>query len=120
MIKDRIMEVLKKKGVPIEKTFSDLGVTSSNFRSNAAKTPVSSDFIANLFAMFPDINLEWLITGEGLMFKTNMVPLDCYTEVVRENERLRNGIISKKKSVNKETPSKTHCKRNNKSIIKTT
>ncbi|MBR4177064.1 MAG: hypothetical protein IKQ53_06665 [Bacteroidales bacterium] len=93
MIKDRIMQVLEAKRLPKEKTFQALGVTSANFRSKAKETPVNSDVIQNLYAMIPDVNLEWLISGEGDMFKqpirTDMVSLDRYTRVVRENERLR-------------------------------
>ena len=94
MIKDRIVQVLEVKRVPKEKTIKELGVTSANFRGRAKETPINSDIIANIFAMFPDVNLEWLITGEGAMFKqptpTDMVvSLDKYTRIVRENERLR-------------------------------
>ena len=93
MIKDRIMYLMEVKRVPKEKTFKELGVTSANFRSHAKETPVNSDVIEKLFAIFPDTNLEWLITGEGEMFKKSipkdMVSLDRYTRVVRENERLR-------------------------------
>ena len=93
MIKDRILQLIERKRVPKGKTFAELGVTSANFRGRAKQTPLNSDIIANLFAMFPDLNLEWLITGEGTMLKgdsfPNMVTLDRYTELVRENERLR-------------------------------
>lgn len=87
------MQLIEVKRVPKGRTFAELGVTSANFRGKAKSTPVNSDVIVNLFAMFPDVNLEWLITGEGQMFKqptpTDMVSLDKYTEIVRENERLR-------------------------------
>ena len=93
MIKDRILQLIERKRVPKGKTFAELGVTSANFRGRAKQTPLNSDIIANLFAMFPDLNLEWLITGEGPMLKDdarpNMVTLDRYTDLVRENERLR-------------------------------
>lgn len=93
MIKDRILQLIERKRVPKGRTFAELGVTSANFRGRAKQTPLNSDIIANLFAMFPDLNLEWLITGEGPMLKDdtlpNMVTLDRYTDLVRENERLR-------------------------------
>jgi hypothetical protein len=87
------MQVVLYHNKPVERTFKELGVTSANFRGRAKTTPVNSDVIANLYAMFPDINLEWLFTGEGQMLKTdteqNTLLLDRYTELVRENERLR-------------------------------
>lgn len=93
MIKDRITQVLEVKRAPKEKTFRELGITSANFRGRAKNTPVNSDVIQKLYAMFPDINLHWLFTGEGQMFcqpePTDTVSLERYTDIVRENERLR-------------------------------
>lgn len=93
MIKDRIIHLLEVKRAKTEATFKALGTTSANFRGKAKDTPVNSDILERLFEMFPDLNLEWLITGEGQMFKqptpSDMVSLDRYTELVRENERMR-------------------------------
>lgn len=93
MIKDRILQLIERKRVPKGRTFAELGVTSANFRGRAKQTPLNSECIARLFALFPDLNLEWLITGNGPMLKDdtrpNMVTLDRYTDLVRENERLR-------------------------------
>jgi hypothetical protein len=93
MIKDRIRQVLEVKRAPKEKTYKTLGVTSANFRSKARETPVNSDVIGKLFALFPDINLQWLFTGTGSMFSepspTVSELLDRNEQLVRENERLR-------------------------------
>lgn len=93
MIKDRIIHLLEVKRAKTEETFKALGTTSANFRGRAKETPVNSDIVERLFEMFPDLNLEWLITGEGQMFKqptqSDVVSLDRYTELVRENERMR-------------------------------
>jgi hypothetical protein len=104
MIKDRIRKIIEIKRVPKEKTYKELGVTSANFRGLAKATPVNSDVIERFFKMFPDVNLEWLITGNGPKLKTDVLPntvtLDRYTEVVRENEQLRlqvKALTAKKK-----------------------
>lgn len=87
------MYLLEVKRAKEEKTFEELGVTWANFRGKAKKTPIGSDIIENVYRKFPDVNLEWLIVGEGQMFKqaapVDMVSLERYTEMVRENERLR-------------------------------
>lgn len=96
MIKKRIIELIEYKKVKKEKFFSDMGVTSANFRGKASETPVNSDIIANIFAIFPDVNLEWLITGKGEMLKMNTlkepedkVSLKKYEEKVEECVRLK-------------------------------
>lgn len=87
------MQIIEVKRAPKERTFKEIGVTSANFRSKAKETPVNSNVIANLYALFPDVSLEWLIAEEGQMFKqpapTDMVSINRYTRIVRENERLR-------------------------------
>jgi len=94
MIKERIVQLIETKRVPKEKFFSELGVTSANFRGNARLTPVNSDIIAKIFAVFPDVNLEWLITGEGQMLKQkndpqDMVSLKTYEAKVEDCVRLK-------------------------------
>lgn len=76
MIKERIVQLIEAKRVPKEKFFSDMGVTSANFRGKARSTPVNSDVIANIFAVFPDVNLEWLIAGKGQMLKQKPEPVE--------------------------------------------
>lgn len=59
------MYIPKIKGVTRESFFSDLGVSYGNFKGKSKKTSVSSDVIAKISTMYPDINLNWLLTGEG-------------------------------------------------------
>ncbi|MGL4364846.1 MAG: hypothetical protein ACRCSB_06550 [Bacteroidales bacterium] len=44
-------------------------MTSANFRGNPLKTPLNSTAIENIFTLFPDVSLEWLITGKGSMLR---------------------------------------------------
>ncbi|MCO5258878.1 MAG: hypothetical protein M9916_01925 [Crocinitomicaceae bacterium] len=68
-IKSRVIQFLENKGVNKEKFFQKIGVTSANFRGNAQKTPLNSNAIENIFTEFPEINLEWLLTGRGEMLR---------------------------------------------------
>lgn len=63
------MQLLELKRIPKERFFAEIGISSSNFRGTASKTPLNSDAIANTFTKIPDVNLEWLITGKGEMLK---------------------------------------------------
>lgn len=104
-----MLEVKREKK---ENTFAEMGVTDANFRGNAKETPISSDVIERIYKKFPDVNLEWVITGEGQMFKqptpSDMVSLDRYTELVRENERMRI-IIGDLRNLNEDNNSSPEC-----------
>ena len=100
-IKERVMQLLEVKGVAKENFFAEIGITSANFRGAAKLTPLNSTAIANIFTIIPDVNLEWLITGKGDMFKAkqNTASNPAFLEIlkekdariekyIRENERL--------------------------------
>lgn len=68
-IKERIVQYLDFKGLVKEHFFSSIGVTSANFRGKAQETPLNSTAIENIITKYPDINLNWLITGKGEMLQ---------------------------------------------------
>lgn len=71
MIKERILQFIELKGVTKERFYENIGMTSANFRGKAKETPINSTAIENILSEFPDLNLEWLITGKGEMTKSN-------------------------------------------------
>lgn len=72
MIKERVIQVLEYKGIAKEKFYVKVGATSANFRGNAKKTPLNSTTIENILSELPDINIEWLLTGNGSMLKNDI------------------------------------------------
>lgn len=83
-IKSRIIQFAKYEGVALEDFFNKIGVSYSSFKGSSKKTGLNSDTIDVLVTMFPKINLDWLITGEGEMLKSttkvsvvnkNLIPL---------------------------------------------
>lgn len=53
----------------------DLSIGASNgytLRMNKNKASVGSDVIENIIRAYPDLNVEWLLTGEGKMLKSEM------------------------------------------------
>ena len=72
MIKERIIQMLEFKGIAKENFYKKIGVTSANFRGNAKKTPLNSTAIENILSEVSDLNLEWLITGNGSMLKSEV------------------------------------------------
>lgn len=71
-IKERILYVLECKGIVKDKFFAKIGMTYGNFTGSAKKTPLNSTSISNILLELPDINLYWLITGEGETFKNKI------------------------------------------------
>lgn len=67
MIKQRVIQLIDYKGVKKEAFFKKINISSANFRGKAKETPLNSTAIENIFTVFPDINLEWLLTGKGAM-----------------------------------------------------
>jgi hypothetical protein len=70
-IKERVVLLAEHKGVIKEDFFKKVGVTSANFRGKAKNTPLNSSAIENIFSIFPDISLEWLLTGAGKMYQND-------------------------------------------------
>ena len=68
-IKERVVQLVELKQVSKENFFSKIGSTSANFRGKPQKTPLNSDTIVNILSEFPDVNVNWLLTGEGEMIK---------------------------------------------------
>jgi phage repressor protein C with HTH and peptisase S24 domain len=68
-IKERILYITDFKGISKEKFFDDLGVTYGNFKGKAKEKALSSDVLAKIVTSNPDINPEWLLTGNGNMLK---------------------------------------------------
>lgn len=66
-IKSRLAIFLENQGIAKEKFYTEIGMTSANFRGDAKKSPLNSDAIENILSKLPQINPSWLITGEGKM-----------------------------------------------------
>jgi phage repressor protein C with HTH and peptisase S24 domain len=66
-IKERILQIPENKGVSKEKFFESIGMSYGNFKGKSKETPINSNAIADILTIYPDINPNWLIKGEGKM-----------------------------------------------------
>ncbi len=66
-IKDRIIYFIEYKEIKKGHFFESIGITSANFRGIAKKTPLNSTAIEKIITLYPELNVRWLITGEGSM-----------------------------------------------------
>lgn len=68
-IKERILQIPDNKGISKEKFFDKLGLSYANFKGKSKKSAIGAGALVEISYQFPDINLEWLITGKGNMIK---------------------------------------------------
>lgn len=99
LIKERILQVAEYKGISKEKFIEGLGQSYNNYKGRSKNTSVSSEIIAEISTKYPDINLIWLLKGEGDMIITENE--DEETENVYLKEKIilleENRLISKEK-----------------------
>lgn len=72
--KERIIELLESHGKTISTFFPSIGLSYSNFKGPQLKSSPSADILVKIKAAFPNVNIDWLLTGEGEMLKGDVVP----------------------------------------------
>jgi hypothetical protein len=107
MTKRRILQFIEYKGIGITNFFKKTGIKRGFLDTDKLDSSVSDMFLAKIIAVFPELNIEWLLTGEGEMLReegivqqalnnvsstitqnqTINVPKD-YEELKKENKRL--------------------------------
>ena len=70
-IKQRILLYLQKKGVSEYSFYKKSSITRGILQQNNG---ISEENIARFLAYAPDVNLEWLLTGEGEMLRQTSKP----------------------------------------------
>lgn len=99
MIKKRIIQLLEFKGIAKENFYKEIGMTSANFRGKASETPINSNAIVNILSIIPDLNIYWLLTGDGDMLlkkESNLILDNIYKELAES--RLQT-ICSKEETI---------------------
>lgn len=93
--KERILQLASDNGLMKTSLLKKCGLRRGFLDTDKMDGAVTDKQLAAILAAFPQVNLEWLITGDGQMYKpttvlpTDTVSLDRYEQIVRDNERLR-------------------------------
>ena len=69
-IKQRILYFADTLGISKREFYTKIGVSRGTLESN---TGITEDILAKFIAIFPEIDLYWLILGEGSMYRTPAV-----------------------------------------------
>lgn len=70
--KERIIELLKDQEIDVSTFFPSIGLSYSNFKGKQLKSSPGADILEKIIAAIPDINIEWVITGNGDKLKTSI------------------------------------------------
>lgn len=96
-IKQRILLFLSDRGVTPYEFYKNTGVTRGILTQNNG---ISEDNISRFLAYFPEVNIEWLMTGKGEMLKTKHTP----EALIPENEPIPSNKDNKNETIKQESP----------------
>ena len=72
-MKDRLLKILKQYNLTSTRFADELGVQRSGISHIlSGRNQPSYDFIVKLMKQYPEINPDWLIMGNGTMFRTTV------------------------------------------------
>jgi hypothetical protein len=109
-IKERIKQVADNHNISYKNLFDIIQMSDSGFKGEHIKKPIKSDALVYLVTEFPDVDLNWVLTGKEKkiakkeekeeVLQTNEPPsnyggsyLEKYIELLEENRELKNEII---------------------------
>lgn len=75
-IKERILQIGDYYDVGRKNICEKIGMTYGNFTGKAKDTPINSIAIQNIISIYPQISIDWLLTGQGTMLResNNIIP----------------------------------------------
>lgn len=90
-IKNRIIQFIEVQKINKTEFFKKIDVSPSNFRSSSLKSEINASIVAKISAHYPNLNINWLITGNGSMFlnkKEDNEYKDKYFQCLEEQNKL--------------------------------
>lgn len=74
--KERIIKYLENKGIKLSEFYISTGLKRGLLDKDKLDQSISDKFITIIIGNYPDINLQWLVTGEPPMLKSEMAPVN--------------------------------------------
>lgn len=68
-IKKNILLFIENQGFKKEDFFNKVGISYSNFKGKSLNSEIAADKLVTILTIFPQLNSEWLLTGNGEMLK---------------------------------------------------
>ena len=87
--KERIVQFIDYKGIKKADFFAKTGIKRGFLDGDKLDSTVNDIFIAKIIASYPELNIEWLLTGKGEPIKQESNP-GYYTAVSGNDNRFGN------------------------------
>lgn len=100
-ITDRVLKIIENKNLSIRSFEVKIGTSNGQIsKCIARKSAIKSDVLAKILEFCPEIDANWLVTGEGEMYKNNnnvgsgrmreedMVSRELYDMAVSQKDKL--------------------------------
>jgi len=70
---ERLFYFIRCKNISVNKFSKEIGVSNAYFsKQKKSKGSIGSHIIEKIVSIYPEINLEWLLTGKGDMLKSDL------------------------------------------------
>lgn len=88
-IKQRILLFAASLGISKRDFYTKIGVSRGTLES---KTGITEDVITKFFATYPEVNIEWLMTGRGEMLSDESVAPVKQQPVISDERLVAQGV----------------------------
>ncbi|GGA84417.1 transcriptional regulator [Flavobacterium palustre] len=68
-IKERLLYFAKNQSIGIENFLENIGMTYGSFKGKAKEGSLNSNALVEIYTKYPELSIEWLLTGNGEMLK---------------------------------------------------
>lgn len=79
--KERILKFLQKRGITKNKFYTQTGIANGTLDK---KSGITGDTIVKIHTTYPDLSLDWLISGEGEMLKSSVFSIHSDLRSIRQ------------------------------------
>ena len=100
LIKSRILQYLQLKGITKYSFYKNTGVTNGVLSQTNG---ISEDNLMKFLSYYDDVNLDWLFTGEGEIFKTKTPE-----NVIKQNDDIFDDVFDDKRKLRKTSSNKQY------------
>ena len=77
MVIERFLQYIENKGLKLAQVERDLGFSNGYLgKQRDRKASIGSNVIEKIVSAYPDLNIQWFITGEGTMISPNAISYD--------------------------------------------